>query len=348
MWVYLPKQYYPSAPEPADWSEGLLSPLDTNLASSVTWNGKLQRPQSWRRVWKTASWLPRLFGATFSLSQSQISEAVLTWLQQVSPASRGRSLESRLGWPMNDGSGQQSLESFVVWQHDTSSWRMSEACLPGMEEWTPLSVDWPTRGTMQNGVCLARRKSAPPIAENDCSSWPTAQGYARGKETNNAPGYTPLDGAAKMWPMPDTQNDRDGTTMRAEASGSHAVSLHHKVAMWATPQEQDHKQNGARHSSKAVMLIQQAIAENWMTPTSRDWKDGSDPSENVPTNGLLVCQAVRSPPAPETLPPGSESSPSGPTSPRRSLNPKFVEMLMNWPVGWTSLAPLGSGSRETG
>jgi hypothetical protein len=44
-------------------------------------------------------------------------------------------------------------------------------------------------------------------------------------------------------------------------------------------------------------------------------------------------------PAPEIKPHGSESSPSGPTS-RRRLNPRFVEWLMGFPIGWTDFAPL--------
>src|SRR6056297_1831519 len=34
-------------------------------------------------------------------------------------------------------------------------------------------------------------------------------------------------------------------------------------------------------------------AAAWATPTSRDWKDGTDPSSRVPTNGLLGRQAPR-------------------------------------------------------
>ena len=69
----------------------------------------------------------------------------------------------------------------------------------------------------------------------------------------------------------------------------------------------------------------------WMTPTSRDHKDASDPSEVVPTRSLLGRQAPRWT--------GQESqSDSGP----RRLNPEFVEWLMGWPVGWTDFAPVAT------
>ena len=41
--------------------------------------------------------------------------------------------------------------------------------------------------------------------------------------------------ACSYWPTPDTNNHRDGTKMRKEAKGRHAVSLHHAVALLPTP-----------------------------------------------------------------------------------------------------------------
>tara|TARA_Y100001963_G_scaffold23625_1_gene31384 strand:- start:168 stop:293 length:126 start_codon:yes stop_codon:yes gene_type:complete len=35
--------------------------------------------------------------------------------------------------------------------------------------------------------------------------------------------------------------------------------------------------------------------------------------------------------------PGKKSSENVPTSPRRRLNPKFVEWLMGWPEDWIEL-----------
>lgn len=67
----------------------------------------------------------------------------------------------------------------------------------------------------------------------------------------------------------------------------------------------------------------QAAAQKWATPTARDHKDGADPSEVVPTNGLLGRQAPRV---------TGQMSPS--TSGLR-LNPRFVEWLMGFPDEWT-------------
>jgi len=61
-------------------------------------------------------------------------------------------------------------------------------------------------------------------------------------------------------------------------------------------------------------------AKNWASPTQNDWKE-TGLTENVPTNGYLGRQA------PRTLLAGDDS-------PRR-LNPRFVEWLMGFPIGWT-------------
>lgn len=62
-----------------------------------------------------------------------------------------------------------------------------------------------------------------------------------------------------------------------------------------------------------------AAADAWPTPTSRDHKDGADPSETVESNALLGRVAPRwdcppSPPVPPTGTAGPGSSPAGPDS----------------------------------
>lgn len=145
-----------------------------------------------------------------------------------------------------------------------------------------------------------------------------------------------------MWPTPNTPSG--GPNSKSTATHTGGKDLDGAVSLWQTPLVSDLASAGSLKSGSANSMLGRQ-AEQWGTPTSRDWKDGTNPSENVPTNGLLGRQAVRSLPAPETPPHGSESSPSAPAS-RRQLNPAFVEWLMGWPVGWTSLAPLAFDSPE--
>lgn len=72
-------------------------------------------------------------------------------------------------------------------------------------------------------------------------------------------------------------------------------------------------------------------AETWATPISRDYKDGAAATSSVPTNSFLGRQA------PRTDVRGDDS-----LNETRRLNPRFVEMLMGFPIGWT-----GSGRLET-
>ena len=96
---------------------------------------------------------------------------------------------------------------------------------------------------------------------------------------------------------------------------------------WPTPRTSDqHGEGGPDLRTKADM---------WATPTSRDHKDGASPSEKVATNSLLGRQAPRTPM------PGQQSSNESLT-----LNPRFVEWLMGFPIGWTDLQPLETASYQ--
>lgn len=67
----------------------------------------------------------------------------------------------------------------------------------------------------------------------------------------------------------------------------------------------------------------------WPTPTARDARtlSGSQPPKRAPTSGMPLAWTIAL-----TLPP--EDRPNG------RLNPMWVEWLMGWPMGWTSLKPL--------
>jgi len=81
---------------------------------------------------------------------------------------------------------------------------------------------------------------------------------------------------------------------------------------------------------------EESESSSWATPTGRDYKDGSNPSDKVPTNALLGRQAPRTPM------PGNKSMNN--TSLR--LNPLFVEWLMGWPEGWVGLTNSESSATE--
>jgi hypothetical protein len=104
-----------------------------------------------------------------------------------------------------------------------------------------------------------------------------------------------------------------------------------KGQQWATPRTTDSHGAGEHGEGGQDLRTESAL---WATATSRDHKDGANPSEAVPTNGLLGRQAPRSGIA------GPPSSPDGLTLPRLRLSPRFVEWLMGFPLGWTDSEPL--------
>ncbi|ANS03556.1 c-5 cytosine-specific DNA methylase [uncultured Mediterranean phage uvDeep-CGR2-KM21-C338] len=139
--------------------------------------------------------------------------------------------------------------------------------------------------------------------------------------------------AASLWPTPDTTNVGDGTPYEMLQTNLLARRERTRVAV-----QEGRVKAGSGRSENLAMAVQ---APMWATPQSRDYKDGADPAATSPTNGMLGRQA------PRTAMPGPESSQSDQTSPPQSakrLNPRFVEWLQGFPIGWTDWQPLETPS----
>ena len=135
------------------------------------------------------------------------------------------------------------------------------------------------------------------------------------------------------------------TSKTKDGKDSHSLGLADQSVQqaqnWPTPNSSDQYNPNLKDNHDRSYL--RGVAATWATPTSRDHKDGTNPSEAVPTNSLLGRQA------PRTQTGGSESLENGQTSPRPStkrLNPSFVEWVMGVPIGWTSLKPLATESYQ--
>ena len=91
MWLKIPTSHCSAA------TEDSISPSDAlcqKLAASVSWRGRLLRPQSWRLAWKTEGWRRRLSGLT--LQPSQANSSVAAWL------------DSLVGFPAKTVAGRQA------------------------------------------------------------------------------------------------------------------------------------------------------------------------------------------------------------------------------------------------
>lgn len=135
----------------------------------------------------------------------------------------------------------------------------------------------------------------------DSSSWKTSQRCL-------LEGWTPY---SEPWPRSGmTRNGRayERPTWVRGIDGNGCSSSRGEPKMgvdsWATPTASDGLAEtlspgmGARE--RGPQNLMECVAKAvWMTPTTRDWKDGACADSDVPTNGLLGRQAVRTWPTPD-------------------------------------------------
>lgn len=136
----------------------------------------------------------------------------------------------------------------------------------------------------------------------------------------------------------------DGATKGKGSSSSQSATPRDppSLDLWPTPTERDHRSVHASdviHARNARPLSE--TAGLWATPTIADTDGGRRTRSGPRKDELLLPGQVRELHHrldPTTPPPGGKSSRSGLT-----LNPSFVEWLMDWPEGWT-LLPLGEST----
>lgn len=323
MWLVVPPSCH-CAPE----SAASTSPSDESfqrLASSVLWRSKPSPLRSWQQRWQKASWMQHLSGLI--LKPSTVERGVAQWISSLRDSranhsvSQGSSAAAKT--PDTCGltsvglsTGRGRLSSFSKTSPDCSLFdSLTDA--PPTKSSDPSYSAWLTELRRSS---LQRRKSAPRTSGNGCSSslWPTAstEGSAgeisdqlvrRGAKLVNATTgrvlQTNLATEAKMWPTP---NAHDGSRPGADLRSTQGGNLNRDAVMWATPTSSDSGEKVTPASTQGKCLVREAF------------------------------QFGRQPPA--TPPDGLQSSPSGPTSPRR-LNPRFVAWLMGFPFGWTNCVP---------
>ena len=297
MWILVPR-VSPSAQESEAWTSPPKWSLE--LAESVTWRGKQRASSSWLRAWKRGGWIRRLF--TRMPEPSMADRGVAEWISSLpaTHASHSASLAKGSQKQTQGTSGQTSSGSSVRYSQPSLFLRTCKDT--SSEASAPSSVTLTNWGSMRSGEFTQLPKPDTRTVATGSSSWPTA--VAGDSKSCGAAGYstasgrhsgTTLTDACRQWPTP-----------RAITGGAESAQR---------------KQELGRTRSGGSDL--QAEAQNWATPTARDYKDGSDLPPNAPTNALLGRQAPR------------VTGQISPSSTGRRLNPWFVEWLMSFPAGWT-------------
>lgn len=172
-----------------------------------------------------------------------------------------------------------------------------------------------------------------PLMEYIRVFWPTARAEDSESAGNHPGAMDSLTGATRQWTTPNVPSRGKESKESKERRGAGGVDLQTQAGMWATP-DSGNFCGTTNPYGEGPLNVQ---SSNWPSPHCRDadkWNNrepGHD--RQVQLSGVAQQTFYRSsPPAPATSTHGGESS----TSTRR-LNPRFVEMLMGWPTGWTSL-----------
>jgi hypothetical protein len=134
------------------------------------------------------------------------------------------------------------------------------------------------------------------------------------------------------WTTP--QAHQGGANSKREERGSGGPDLLEQAEHWQTPAQDSFRSRGGERKDE-MGLDQQARffptrgARDYRTPNSKSYQDrgGGMKGEQLPN---FVAHSLPAPPIQD----GLKSSEKDRTS-RRRLNPRFVEWLMGFPIGWT-------------
>lgn len=331
------------------------------LASSLTSRGKPMPPQFWQRAWKKGGWIRRLYGLTSP--PSTLDAGVDSWIASLA-ATRARET------PLQDAGSARTT---------SGSWPI-RCCESSTKAGRLISSARTSRGTPTDNLRLssrhwkgwaaglrleysARKKSGRLIAESDFSSWPTAvsqdsESAARHTtKTGVMHSGTTLTDATRTWQTPRAcSGERSSGANRTELVNQWQTpatdsfrsrggdrkdeqGLDQEARSWATPTAHE-RTTTPRDVDHGAQLANQV--DSWPTPIARDHRSIHAGEETMEKNSRPLSEVVgdwdsqSSPPDPATQ--------DGPTSSdeRRTLNPRFVNWLMSWPIGWTSLEPVAT------
>ena len=270
-------------------------------------------------------------------------KAIRDWLissQEGFPVSPSQSPASEKEPKTNETCGLKRLSAFASYDPDTHSLKTYPDLFPvDMSEQS--SVTWPNAVIMISGIVYSARMTLEHRTEGSgCGYWPTPrsnendQGF-RGEESSwlgQNRGET-LSNAVKRWPTPDTNCWKQGE--RGTGTGGGPQLSDHFVKMWPSPQAMDsiHRSYDSfkgvmeRHRQGRKMPPKLADIAHWekwkMWPTPKGSPSGPDFARmNRPDSG------------------GDDLATSIARREAGSLNPDWVEWLMNWPIGWSSLEPM--------
>ncbi len=311
-WLYVPPETLPElqthackASRFALEQAGSTSGLQSHaprIALFVTSSGKHMLRPSSWRGWKTRPWIAHLSGTT--LPPSMAALGVERWVSSLADIRALLSAsQASARASMTPGiCGHISPGSSVNANPNGCFWKTSQ--IISTSDIARSEKSWKIWASGLRKDCLQRQKLARRTNDSGCLFWPTPNVAGGG----NPPGILIRKGHHFVRP-----------------SGKKAhLGLDQAAKMWL------HHPRWSHHSQ-------------WPTPAARDAK-GANSREHVEVNGSgrrhmdqLANFAVHSLPAREITMDGSNISDQP-----RTLNPRFVEVLMGWPIGWTGFGSVAT------
>jgi hypothetical protein len=173
------------------------------------------------------------------------------------------------------------------------------------QELPEFAQNWPGSGMWDAGAAYELQMSEPATCESGSSLWPTV-----------------LNRDYKMTSAPIRKD-----------TGKHRLDQLPVAAMlWQTPSADPFRSRGGNRKHE-MGLDQQARIGFWQTPLAKHAKPSLQAEENCTPRSLLT-QVSRISRHGQEIQSGSGCSGSDPILHRR-LNPRFVEWLMGFPIGWS-------------
>lgn len=248
--------------------------------------------------------------------------------------------------------------------NDCSSWPSprgedSESCGNHPNQRDSLSAEarnWPTANT-RDSTSAARHATETDVMHPGTSltdairTWATPNahdGRRPGPEDDSTQGRN-LKREAEFWQTPSVGDTTGGHTSRSKDRIAEPL-LNRQAQQWPTPQARDHRSGEASQETaeKNARPLNEAALRWWPTPAAE--RDGNTPESHlarkpgrtVVTNLDVMAECLSGPQLQTTAPHGPP-----PSNERRTLNPRFVEWLMGFPIGWTDCAPSETESFRT-
>lgn len=236
--------------------------------------------------------------------------------------------------------GPQLSQPSMLFDRDSASLRTSQLSLI-VDISEPSSETWPRSGIVFDGKFYPQPKWERRINEIGYGLWPTARaqdakhGSATEWELGSGRNGLHIAVARSNWPTPAAHDAVDRTQFtpvitgngtvrhRNKAGGQSRASLSQIAKMWPTPNATDNM-GGPGDSGRQGGLNLRTAVKSMPTPTASDadkWNNRT--VEQCKEGGHIVRIG-------NVVAPGNGGQ----------LSPGWVEWLMGWPVGWTSLDPL--------